>query len=128
MIFGMLGERLLVIIFKNGWAQLGAASYERKRKMAAKKLGVRPAKKKKQNAFVGGFSFTSGEDRGGHAREKKGRARVRVCARIHNAKTNTFSHYKVFFHVYKKKNLRVNFKTKHVYVPLPSLANRHQGV
>ena len=32
--------------FQNGWAQLGAASYERKRKMATKKLGVTARKKK----------------------------------------------------------------------------------
>ena len=32
--------------FQNRWAQLGAASYERKRKMATKKLGVTARKKK----------------------------------------------------------------------------------
>ena len=50
---------------------------------------------------------------------------------VHVFTTQKRIHFRItkcFFMFIKKKNLRVNFKTKHAYVPLPSLAHRHQGV
>ncbi len=95
--------------------------------------GKKISKKKKQKRFRrrrgGIFSFVVGRGRR-RTRERDERAgKGYEC--VHVFTTQKRIHFRItkcFFMFIKKKNLRVNFKTKHAYVPLPSLAHRHQGV